>query len=258
MTPLPTTPVPRSEPAPPTSKASGRSVVLVVDSATTQLVAALAERSEEDPAADRLVAVLAEPSGYRHGELLLPLVDRLLNGAGRSKADIEAVVVGTGPGAFTGLRVGLATAVGIARALRCRLVGVPTSEAIIAAAAEDAGCPASAVVLLLPAGPNDRIVARAGKPAVILPAGHEPELAPGELLVAVDLAGRAPEAALERGARATAPDRLAARLFRLGQGGLAARQSSTATSLPTVPEPEYVSLPRGLAAVSGEVRLVRA
>ncbi|HWP62704.1 MAG TPA: tRNA (adenosine(37)-N6)-threonylcarbamoyltransferase complex dimerization subunit type 1 TsaB [Candidatus Binatia bacterium] len=248
----------RSKPVP-DAGTSGRRLVLVLDSATTRLVAALAEAATAPGAAadGRLLAVRAEPSGYRHGELLLPLVERLLEGAGRSKADIGGVVVGTGPGAFTGLRVGLATAAGIARALRCPLAGVPTSEAIIAAAAEDAGCPISDVVLLLPAGPNDRIVARAGRPAVLLPAGREPELDDGAILVAVDLPGRAPEAALERGVRATAPERLATILFRLGRAGLGARPS-TRDGHPFVPEPEYVTLPRGLAAVRGEVRLVRA
>lgn len=248
----------RSKPVP-DAGTSGRRLVLVLDSATTRLVAALAEAAMAPGAAadGRLLAVRAEPSGYRHGELLLPLVERLLEGAGRSKADIGGVVVGTGPGAFTGLRVGLATAAGIARALRCPLAGVPTSEAIIAAAAEDAGCPISDVVLLLPAGPNDRIVARAGRPAVLLPAGREPELDDRAILVAVDLPGRAPEAALERGVRATAPERLATILFRLGRTGLGARPS-TGDGFPSVPEPEYVTLPRGLAAVRGEVRLVRA
>lgn len=247
----------RSKPVP-EAVPGGRRLVLVLDSATTRLVAALAEEAATAPGAEadgRLLAVRDEPSGYRHGELLLPLVERLLDDAGRSKADIGGVVVGTGPGAFTGLRVGLATAAGIARALRCPLVGVPTSEAIIAAAAEDAGCSIADVVLLLPAGPNDRIVARAGRPAVLLPAGREPELDDGAILVAVDLLGRAPEAALERGVRATAPERLAAILFRLGRAGLLARPLP-GDGHPF--EPEYVTLPRGLAAVRGEVRLVRA
>ncbi len=225
-----------------------QALVLVLDTATTKLVVGLA-----GPEGD-LLTVLAERSGYRHGELLLPLVDRALAEAGRRRSDLAGIVVGTGPGAFTGLRVGLATAAGIARALGCPLVGVPTSEAIIATGAEDAACDPAAVVLLLPAGPTDRVVARAGQGALLLPGGQEPELGPAEVLVAVDLVGRAPPEALERGASATLPGRLARALLRLGLPRLA-----SAPARPTVtPEPEYVTLPRGLAAVAGEVRLVGA
>lgn len=227
----------------------GSGAVLVVDSATTRLVVGLA-----DPTEGRLVAVRAEPSGYRHGELLLPLIDELLDASGRAKTAVVGVIVGTGPGAFTGLRVGLATTAGIARALGRPLVGVPTSEAIVALAAEDAGSHRASVVLLLPAGPKDRVVARAGRPPVLLPGGREPALEPGDVLVAVDLPGRAPAEALERGARATAPERLAAALVELGL----ARLAVAATEPLVVPEPEYVTLPRGLAAVGGEIHLVRA
>lgn len=240
---------PERGPASPPAVAETSSVVLVIDSATSQLVVGLAE-----PSGPRLLAVAAEPSGYRHGELLLPLVDRLLAEAGRSKRAIGGCIVGTGPGAFTGLRVGLATAAGIARALGRPLVGVPTGEAIISVAAEDAGCDRAAIVLLLPAGPTDRVLVRAGRDPERLAAGREPELAPGAVVVAVDLPGRAPAEALERGARATEPERFAAALLRLGLGPLAA----AADRGPVVPEPAYVTLPRGLAAVGGEVRLVRS
>lgn len=223
-------------------------VVLVLDTATTKLVVGLA-RPDGD-----LLTVLGEPSGYRHGELLLPLVDQALAAARRRTSDLAGVVVGTGPGAFTGLRVGLATAAGIARALACPLVGVPTSEAIIATAAEAAACDPSSVVLLLPAGPTDRVVARAGQRAVLLPGGREPELGRGEVLVAVDLPGRAPVEALERGAAATEPERLARAFLRVGLPLLSSARARPATT----PEPEYVTPPRGLAAVVGEVRLVGA
>ena len=54
-------------------------------------------------------------------------------------------------------------------------------------------------MLLLPAGPSDRLVVRDGTPAALLPAGLEPEIGPGETLVAIDLPDRAPADALERG-----------------------------------------------------------
>ncbi len=236
---------PFADPGPPIG---GGAVTLVLDSATSRLVVGLADATD-----GRLLAAEGEPSGYRHGQLLLPLVDRVLAACRRAKTDIAGIIVGTGPGAFTGLRVGLATAAGIARALGRSLVGVSTGEAIVAAAAEVAGCAPAAVLLLLPAGPKDRVVVRSGARPVLLPAGHEPELAPETMLVAVDLPGRAPAEALQLGLRASTPERLAAALVRLGR---AAPPAATGGTL-TVPEPEYVTLPRGLTAVDGQVRLVR-
>ena len=152
------------------------------------------------------------PAGYRHGESLLPAIERLLAPAGGRTA-IGAVVVGTGPGAFTGLRVGIATAKGLAHGLGCPIVGVPTGLALLAAVP-------GPCALLLPAGPADRVLVRAGEPSRLLPGGTEPELRSGERLVAVDLDGRAPEDALERGR--VAHDGLAAALLRLGAERLAA------------------------------------
>jgi len=235
--------------APGPSVDGGGAVTLVLDTATSRLVVGLADATD-----GRLLAADGEEAGHRHGQLLLPLLDRVLAARGWAKTDIAGIIVGTGPGAFTGLRVGLATAAGIARALGRPIVGVPTGEAIVVAAAEVAGWAPAAVLLLLPAGPKDRVVVRLGGPPVLLPAGREPEVTPETVLVAVDLPGRAPAEALELGLRATAPERLAGALARLGR---AAKPATTGGS-PIVPEPEYVTLPRGLTAVDGEVRLVRA
>ena len=59
-----------------------------------------------------------------------------LNGAWIEPARIAAVVVGTGPGAFTGLRVGIATAKGLAHALRRPIIGISTADALLADAPE--------------------------------------------------------------------------------------------------------------------------
>jgi len=63
-----------------------------------------------------------------HTVELLPTVDRLLERAGVSRSDLTAVFVTTGPGMYTGLRVGIATAKGLARALGLPLVGVGRLE----------------------------------------------------------------------------------------------------------------------------------
>jgi hypothetical protein len=101
--------------------------------------------------------------------------------------------------------------------------------------------------LLLPAGPNDRVAVTAGEPPELLPGGVEPSVGPGDRLVAVDLDGRAPADALARGAGAR--DGLADALFRAGAARLAAGEPDDLAEL----VPEYVTLPRGIRASSGEV-----
>ncbi len=63
-----------------------------------------------------------------HTVELLPTVDRLLSRANVSKRELTAVFVTTGPGMYTGLRVGIATAKGLARALGLPLAGVGRLE----------------------------------------------------------------------------------------------------------------------------------
>lgn len=70
-------------------------------------------------------------SGDRpHASDLLPALDRLLARAGLTVGDLTLLVVGTGPGSFTGLRVAVATALGLARGNRAALFGVPSGEAL--------------------------------------------------------------------------------------------------------------------------------
>ncbi len=66
--------------------------------------------------------VEGEAVASTHSEKLLPLVDELLRGAGLAPADLDAVACGAGPGSFTGLRIGLATAKGLCFALGRPLV----------------------------------------------------------------------------------------------------------------------------------------
>jgi tRNA threonylcarbamoyl adenosine modification protein YeaZ len=239
-----------------------RRAILAIDTATTRVVVAT---GTPGGVADGLSTWTA---GYRHGETLLPSIGRILGEQNIRRSRLVGIVVGTGPGAFTGLRVGIATAKGLAHGLGIPLVGVSTAEALIEAfeAADGEGGP---TVLLLPAGPSDRIVVRAGTRPVPLAAGEEPDLSSGERLVAIDLEGRAPDDALARGEIARAG--LGQALLRAGAAKLAALAAAakaagtapgaadaaaSATELETL-VPDYVTLPRGVRASSGTVEWSR-
>lgn len=65
-----------------------------------------------------------------HATRLLPLADRLLAQAGLGWDSLQRIAVGVGPGTFTGLRVGIATARGLAQSLALDLVGVSSLQAL--------------------------------------------------------------------------------------------------------------------------------
>ena len=218
-------------------------ILLVIDTATSRVVVARGDLGGQ------LADQTSWAAGYRHGETLLPSIEQLLELVG-GRAAIGAIVVGTGPGAFTGLRVGIATAKGLAHGLGCPVVGISTGAALLdAASVEAAGGadPAGRLVLLLPAGPSDRVLVRDGLAPELLPGGRDPELAPDERMVAVDLDGRAPADALERGR--AAHDGLAAAHLRLGASRLRGGERDDLERL----VPDYVTLPRGVASETGEV-----
>jgi tRNA threonylcarbamoyladenosine biosynthesis protein TsaB len=219
----------------------GRPWLLAIDTGTSRIVVAAGAPD------GRLVGALDWPAGHRHGERLLPGVEQLLAETGLELADLMAVVVGTGPGAFTGLRVGLATAKTLAHARGLPIVGIGTGAALLRAAGATIEAPAGELVLLLPAGPHDRVEVREDGEARLLPGGSEPDLGPADVVVAVDLAGRASEAAVDRGERAMAG--LAGALVELG----ARRLAAGAIDDPSRLVPEYVSLPRGVRAAGGEI-----
>lgn len=97
--------------------------ILAIETATLVSSVALAT-------ADTLLAEITLQTKKTHSELLMPHIDKILMMAEVSKADIKAVAVSVGPGSFTGLRIGLATAKTLAYALKVPLVGVPTLAAL--------------------------------------------------------------------------------------------------------------------------------
>lgn len=79
---------------------------------------------------DRVLGEFFLNLGPVHSEKLIPMLDRLLGEAGMAKERIEGVAVSIGPGSFTGLRVGLSTAKGLAFSLGIPLVGVSSLETL--------------------------------------------------------------------------------------------------------------------------------
>ena len=108
-------------------------MLLAFDTATPAVTVALHDGA----------GVIAEESAIdarRHGELLAIFIEKVLTSAGAGRCDLTAVAVGTGPGPYTGLRVGLMTARVLASTLGIRLDGICSLDVIAAqAAAEAAG-----------------------------------------------------------------------------------------------------------------------
>jgi len=114
--------------------------VLAIDTASPDASVALVSGSE--------IFVETLPSERRASEELLPALRRVLEAAGVAIADCDRIAVCAGPGSFTGVRVGLATAWGLSRAAGIPLEAVSTLEAI----AETARGESSRVLAVLDAG----------------------------------------------------------------------------------------------------------
>ena len=122
--------------------------------------------------------VLAErrATGSRAAQGVLLLVEEVLEESGVPRERLELVGVGTGPGSFTGLRIGIATARGLALGLGVPIGGTGTLAALLA------GCPGATAVIdarrgeVFAAGP-------AREPGVLAPADLAAALEPGQVLV---------------------------------------------------------------------------
>lgn len=209
-------------------------MIIAIDAASTDLSVALAAPDGNTLAED------AWSGGHRQSAELLPRLLGLLDASGSTLADAGALAVGTGPGSFTGLRVAMSLAKGIAAALRRPIVGVPSLEAWLASDTD-------AVAAVSRAGAHEAYVLARGEatPAVVSGAAlaaladGRPVVAPGELADAFGLASaRVPRAA---GALAALASR------RLGR-------DPAGDDLRTL-EPIYLRQPRGVeAAAEGAVR----
>jgi len=103
--------------------------VLAFDTSTPVTAVALLD-------AGRVLAEDERPNEDRHGDVLLPRVRELLARAGIALARVELIAVGIGPGSFTGLRIGLASAKGLALATGLPVRGVCSLRALAAGAGD--------------------------------------------------------------------------------------------------------------------------
>ncbi|MEU4315714.1 tRNA (adenosine(37)-N6)-threonylcarbamoyltransferase complex dimerization subunit type 1 TsaB [Nocardia sp. NPDC024068] len=121
-------------------------LALAVDTATPAVTAGLVELEQvavgapaPDAAHPRTLAARVLVDARAHAEALTPLILECLAEAGAARADIAAVVAGIGPGPFTGLRVGMATAAAFGDALGIPVYGVCSLDAVAAECAAGLG-----------------------------------------------------------------------------------------------------------------------
>ncbi len=96
--------------------------ILALDASAKSCAAALYE--------EKLLGEMYLDLGLTHSEKLLPMIDALLEVTDTEKASLSALAVTAGPGSFTGLRIGMATAQGLCRALSIPIAPVPTLLAL--------------------------------------------------------------------------------------------------------------------------------
>jgi tRNA threonylcarbamoyladenosine biosynthesis protein TsaB len=207
-------------------------MILAMESASTDPSVAVAEDDGTILRSD------AWSAGPRQAHELLPRLLAALERAGGSLADVTAIGIGTGPGSFTGLRVGMSVAKGLAFALKRPLVGVPSLAAWLSAepGADAAVARAGArdAYLLLRGEAVARIVDRDQ-----LAAARGRLVAPAEVVAAFELGDAIGPM---RAASAVAAE-VAARLNADPAGDDLDRL-----------EPAYLRAPRGIGHVRGEVR----
>ncbi|MBD5484290.1 MAG: tRNA (adenosine(37)-N6)-threonylcarbamoyltransferase complex dimerization subunit type 1 TsaB [Lachnospiraceae bacterium] len=97
--------------------------ILALDSSGLVASVALAED-------DNLIAEYTIQYKKTHSQTLLPMLDEIRNMVELDLSDVDAIAVAAGPGSFTGLRIGSATAKGLAFAMEKPIVPVPTLEGL--------------------------------------------------------------------------------------------------------------------------------
>lgn len=173
--------------------------------------------------------VRALGAGMIHGREVAPAVEALLRAAGLAPKDLGLVAVDVGPGSYTGVRVGVATAKGLAMGTGCPVVGVGSLEAMLAEA------PGAGVAVI--DGGRARVFARLPEGVVSLTAEDLLARVGPEVLIVLDRQGTAAERLAGRRLLAPRPPR-ASTIGRLGLGIFRQRgPDDPATLAPCYPTP---------------------
>lgn len=138
-----------------------------------------------------VLSLVTHEDERRHAEMLMTLVDDALREAAVDKSDLDALACDVGPGSFTGVRVGVATAKGIALGLGLPLVPVGSLEAMARAAFALADVGVGTVAALLDARRGEvfmEVHAKGGR--VLVPACHTPT---GEMFASLGPRAEAPD-----------------------------------------------------------------
>ena len=98
--------------------------ILAFDTAAAHCAAVLVQ-------GDTVLASCVEPMTKGQAERLFPMLEEMLSGAGLSWADLSAIGVGTGPGNFTGIRISVSAARGLALSLGKPAIGISRMEAMV-------------------------------------------------------------------------------------------------------------------------------
>ena len=107
-------------------------ILLHIETATDMCSVALTQGTE-------VLGVCESADGNSHSKNLLPFIDQVLRENGKTTAELQGIVVSIGPGSYTGLRIGVSTAKGMAYSLGIPVITVSTLESIAQGAKQQAG-----------------------------------------------------------------------------------------------------------------------
>lgn len=116
-------------------------LLLCIDTSTTHASVALAKDGV-------LLGIKTNQNQKDHGSFLQPAIKELMQETGFTLSDLQAIAVTSGPGSYTGLRVGFASAKGLCYALNLPLITIPTTVVMCSAALK--GITTTAAFLLCP------------------------------------------------------------------------------------------------------------
>ncbi|GAC69898.1 tRNA (adenosine(37)-N6)-threonylcarbamoyltransferase complex dimerization subunit type 1 TsaB [Gordonia soli] len=119
--------------------------ILALDTSTPSVIAGVAELDGVATGPD-VLATRMITDARRHAEVLTTSIAEVLEESGTARADLGALVVGTGPGPFTGLRVGMATAAAFGDAVGIPVYGVCSLDAIAVDEFAHGGAPTVLVI----------------------------------------------------------------------------------------------------------------